>query len=997
MKRFACLCSLILSCLSVLPGQSRGISIDKADVEPQINMATDQACDTYAIAYSPDGKYIAAGYNNNEIRLWDATTGALVKTLTGHTGTVWSVAFSPDGKSLVSGSADKTIKCWDIETGKELRTLRGHTDTVSFVVYSTDGVYIASGSVDKTIKFWDPVNGKLLQTLSGHTKTIASIAYSHNGKYMASASWDKTVKIYYAVGGAEIRTLVGHTDAVFAVAFSPDGKTLASGSSDRSIKIWDTATGEIIRSITGYDDKIWSIAYSPDGKSIAGSSADGTIKIWDVQSGIELHALRGHSKSVRSIAYSANGQYLTSGDSGGLIKLWNASTGACLATMMTSKKGEWVTWTPEGFLTGSDWALNNLSYSANGKEYRIKQIYDKVYRPDLVSKKIGGGNLSKIAETDSLAAIVRTGTMPDVTFMAQRASEADRDALVSIRITNTGGGIGRVLLKLNDRMILISESLDSKVGQSVTMEYPVTLRNGENTISVSAYDSAGVQESAQSAQKLTWKGKTEKPRLFILAVAVNDYLDTSIDKLKNCIADADGVVESFSKYSGDIYSDVYVQKLIGPEVTKGNLDKTLEAVGKRIKPDDVFVFYLAGHGKTYTDGDYYYIPYDFKFTSEEAIAEGGISKWQLIKDLSHVQASHLMILLDTCDSGSFLAKSATGEDLEDADKRAIIDRFAEKAGYDMLAACSTYQYALDDYNGHGIFTYHVMEALQGFADLNKDGRVTSTELSYYVISEVPNNSDKKWGYKQEPQRVLPDLDFPLVGKENPVAPISLKKEIDAEAPEAVPEAKKASEPPVVAAPVSVAITTGRFTIPFLAEGSSVSIQGRTLAMEGSPAFRSPPLPVGTYEVTIAGKYPFTGKIAVDALTENKLSGYRDSIIAKYSSDRSNLQNSLSNKRAKTTWGIISLSTGLLGAAGTAGVYFLGTQAATAYSHAVDTASLASSRSQVELYGNLLPAAAAVCGLGLGLSPILLLSGPDPKTVQHSIDSLDEQIRALGNP
>jgi hypothetical protein len=133
------------------------------------------------------------------------------------------------------------------------------------------------------------------------------------------------------------------------------------------------------------------------------------------------------------------------------------------------------------------------------------------------------------------------------------------------------------------------------------------------------------------------------------------------------------------------------------------------------------------------------------------------------------------------------------------------------------------------------------------------------------------------------------------------------------------------------------------------------------------------------------------------MAENELTGYRDSIVAKFVSDRSGLQKSLSNKKTKTTWGIVSLSTGIIGAAGTAGIYILGTKAATAYAQAVDTASLTSSHSQVELYGNLLPVAATIGALGLGLSPILFFSGPDPKTVQHSIDSLDAQILALKKP
>jgi hypothetical protein len=1069
MKRSISLSFLVVCCISAVFPQIRGVSIQGQTVDPQIVLEKDQVCNVYSLAYSPEGNYIAAGYNTNEIRIWNAKTGSLFKTLSGHTGIVWSVAFSPDGKTLVSGSADKTIKCWDVESGKELRTLKGHDNTVSFVVYSTDGEYIASGSADKTIKFWDAANGRLLQTLTGHTKTIASIAYSHDGKFMASGSWDRTIKIYYAVGGAEIMTLTGHTDSVFAVAFSPDGKYLASGSADRTIKIWDAATGKVQKEISGYADAVWSIAYSPDGKCIAGSSADGTVKLWDVESGKELHDLKGHVNPVRSVNYSADGRYLSSGDSGGIIKTWNTTTGELLATTLKSRSGEWVTWTPEGFLTGSDWALKNLSYTANGKEYSISQIYDKVYRPDLVAKKISGEDISKIAKTNSFAAIVRSGTMPDVSFTINRDKETDRDVRLDIRITNAGGGIGRVLLKLNERSFLIADSMESKPAQTVSLEYPVTLRPGENTVAVSAYDSAGAQESANSVQKISWQGKTERPRLFILAAAINTYLDPNLGKLKNCVADADGIIDAFTKYSGDIYSDVFVQRIIDSEVTGDNLSKTFKAIGEKVKPDDVFILYLAGHGKTAEDGDYYYIPYDFHYTSEKSIAENGVSKWQLIKDLSNVQADHMMILLDTCNAGSFLTDAKERKSVEGTDKDAIIERFASKAGYDMLAACSTYQDALDNYKGHGIFTYHIIEALEGYADLTGDGRITSTELSYYVITQVPIISEKQWGYRQEPQRVLPNLDFVVVGKENPRTPISLKKELEvppateAVAPPPVPseaagksvkatiafddfgigltpigdglEAKqlaptadgKASYSISFTSPLklgfsspyadsidapaemeiadgetkSVDIPTGTITLAWIPDGTSVTIgKETTFQLENTSAstfaFKSKPLPVGTYTVTVAGKYPFTGDVAISALGETEPPGYRDSVLASMTSERSDLQKSVSGKKTKTAWGIVSLSTGLIGAAGAVTAYVLGSQAGTAYSNAVDTASTQTYRSQVELYGTLIPAAAAVAVLGLGLSPFLLSGGPNPQELQHSIDSLDEQIKKLGD-
>ena len=293
----------------------------------------------WCVAYSPNGKLIAAG-GGESLQLWDLTTDKRVWCIKKESpkNGVHAVVFSPDGKMLAVGDKSGSVILVAPADGKVIRRWEAHVaadephEGTQAVAFSPDGKTLASGGDDGVIYFWDPLTGKKLRALRGHRKTVYSVAFSRDGRTLASGSLDQTVRLWDVATGRESPAFDGHQDGVWHVAFSPDGKTLASGGDD-TVRLWDPERGKQLQVLE--DNKA---IYSPDGKLLATLGIPDGIRLRDPATGKLIRSLDAPDHFV--IAFHPDGRMLASAGGGAVIRLWDATTGKEQLRLTAKRKTE---------------------------------------------------------------------------------------------------------------------------------------------------------------------------------------------------------------------------------------------------------------------------------------------------------------------------------------------------------------------------------------------------------------------------------------------------------------------------------------------------------------------------------------------------------------------------------------------------------------------------------------------------------------------------------
>ena len=714
-----------------------------------------------AFAPSHKGNYVvaSAGGINNEIILWNPINGLAVRKIKGKGNALLDLAFGSGMDLFIAQELSNDKKpLYKTSFNFESLTLnRNPTAPTATMKEVSKGI---SRTGQNTL---DLPKGKKIQTDENQDGRILDYHGLADGGVIVAS--DFSLKMFDKNGYLS-KEFIGHYGAVHSVTVSADGRYLASGGEDQTIMVWKLSESGYAPSLRQtFEGDEWSLFFN--SLPVDSLTKEPTKKAWlDVIAFLKSSGNKAY-KSIEDVYKTLGEQVIP------------------FATLFVTEDQEWICWTPRGYFSCSSdggqyfgWHVNK-GINQLADFYSAEQYFELLYRPTEVGNSFKQGKRVEDILRESGERIFDLSKLhrPSVGFFDITATTKATDLLrydqgkyftqartipITVDIYDGGGGVKEVNIYQNDKLIISDKDVKtSREGEKRSKTYALEMANETNKFKVKVMNFQKI-ESRSDELVIEYEGEViATSTLHVLAVGINKYQNAAYN-LNYAQPDAYSFVEKLNEKSKIIFKDVNRVEIYDEEATKENIAKGFKAMIARAKPEDVFMFYYAGHGTLdeANNDEYYLVPTDItKLYGDPAqLHARGISATDIRGFLTQIKSQKQIVLMDACHSGGAVKSLSTRAVA--SDEKAMV-QLARSSGVVMIASSGTKQLATEfEALKHGVFTYALLEALDGKAD-NGDRKITVNELKQYMEERVPELTKQYGGQAQYPTGYITGNDFPI--------------------------------------------------------------------------------------------------------------------------------------------------------------------------------------------------------------------------------------------
>ncbi len=776
---------------------SFGIAVWDAPFTQQPFIDALYANNVLGLDFAPDGSLATASWDKH-IRIYDRSLSLVVKAKAPSDDWPQSVAYSPDGSNLAVGYY--SAKVVDYVSPKDLKFV-AKADASKYANYGiaaidwradgavlyAGGQYYAEGSIFPVIAWGQGATTYFYPPEGPHDTMTAIVALPNGGLAYSSVeprwgTYDSAGRpaITYAPVIADMREkITGNLwssrdgSAVWFGLARGKGNPFLFDINRLSFDSRPEIPADFITAVTDRLDVEWngqipaklnkkplqavtqwvsrSLAMVP-GETNFMLGTDSTLDRFDETGQLKWRVWP--EGAAHGVNMTADGKIVIATLGDGTIRWYRASDGVeLLAFFVHAPDRKWIAWTPKGYYAASPGGEDLIGWLVNGKTwddipdfFPASRFRDRFYRPDIVQQVLITQDEAKAVQFADAAAGRKTGDqtiqtiLPAVVELAVDSLEIKtdrRDIEIPYKLRSPSGReITRLEVLIDGRPVttrgVVSIEDDAEVK---TLSLSVPPRDSEITLVAYIDEQPGVPVSIP----IRWTGEGsagKKPNLFALIVGVSKYDDTSL-RLNFAAKDAEDFAAMLERQRGVYYKDVEIKLLLDGEVTEKALQIELTKLKNKSTENDNVIVFMAGHGVTTPDQDFYFLPTDANIEPDMLTAtaiDGDIVR----KGLSKIPGK-VVLFLDACYSGNGIASGRSAVDMT-----GVSNSFSSNAGVVMFASSSGREVSYEDASyENGAFTEALLSIFTDPKAYNDDKLLSIAELDEALTTMVDQLTEGK--------------------------------------------------------------------------------------------------------------------------------------------------------------------------------------------------------------------------------------------------------------